>query len=620
MRWSPPVDLSAAEEKLCRKLMRVGRFFVLLRKVRAQLFDEAFQTLLIGMYTGAHTGTEPVAPAQVAMLLLLQGYAKVSDDEAIRRAQMDGAWKMVLDTLGEDDSPASKGTLQNMRNRLIATGMDRHLLAKTIELARATGLFGAKALKGLRLAIDSAPLEGAGRVEDTINLIGHALRNVVRALAAAQGCDDVAAVAHAAGAPVVAATSTKAALDLDWDADDAVQQALDTLLAQVAAVRAYVATQPDVVRYAGAVHAALEMLGRVIAQDTEPLPPTPPPKVTSPSTSPVPPSTVASSTPPSHAPPSAPSRAADLSPPPSHLAEPAAAALSPAPTGAASSTSPSAVPPSSASNAPSRVAAPSPPSVQAPPCSGRRIVQGVARDRLISLMDPEMRHGRKSSTQRIDGYKRYASSDLDDDLILSVVVQPANVAEHQGADAMRADLAAYGPVSELHIDRAFLASQLVRDTEQTGGQVMAKPYPEQTHYGYSKRDFAIDLANGRVTCPAGKVAHIEGDHARFSSSDCAPCPQRPQCQKPGARSPRAIHIHPQEALLQHLVRRRDTSEGRAAMRQRTAIEHVLAHVVFRQGDRARFFGIRKNEFDMRRTGAIFNLQAIDRAERRAAAA
>ena len=58
------------------------------------------------------------------------------DDEAIRRAQMDQAWKMVLDTLDQDDSPVSKGTLQNVRNRLIATGMDRALLARTVELAR----------------------------------------------------------------------------------------------------------------------------------------------------------------------------------------------------------------------------------------------------------------------------------------------------------------------------------------------------------------------------------------------------------------------------------------------------------------------------------------------------
>jgi len=613
MHWNPPVDLSPAEEQLCHKLRQVGRLYAFLRQVRTELFDDALQTRLRDMYTGEHPVTAPACPAQAAMLLLLQGYAKVSDGEAIRRAQMDAAWKMVLDTLGQQDSPVCKATLQNMRNRLIATGMDQVLLAKTVELARTTGLFGAKALKGLRVAIDSAPLEGAGRVEDTINLIGHALRNVVRAIAAAQGRDDVAAVAREAGAPVVAATSTKAALDLDWDADDAVQQALDVLLAQADAVGAYLSTQPDVVRDAGPVHDALDVLTRVITQDTEPWPPPPSPNAPAPSASSESPSTASSSASPLPASSTArPSNASPSSSPPNVPAPKALPSLPPS----SSTSTPSASPPLS----PPSPSIPPAPRAQPPLGSGRRLMQGVAHDRLISLTDREMRHGRKSTTQRINGYKRYVSSDLDDGLILAAAMQPANVAEHRGADAMAAELGAYGALAELHIDRAFLASALVRELDEAGGKVIAKPYPERAHGGYSKREFAIDLENKEVTCPAGKVAPIQGVYARFSGSDCVPCPQRAQCQKPTARYPRVILINPQEALLQKLVHQRAKPEGRAATRKRTAIEHVLAHVVFRQGDRARYFGARKNEYDLRRTGTIFNLQAIDRAERQAAAA
>jgi Transposase DDE domain len=231
-----------------------------------------------------------------------------------------------------------------------------------------------------------------------------------------------------------------------------------------------------------------------------------------------------------------------------------------------------------------------------------------------------MRHGRKSATQRIDGYKRYICNDLEKGLILAATVQPANVAEHRGADAMRAELAPYGEMAAAHIDRAFLPSALVGELDEAGGEVVAKPYPDRTQDGYSKRAFAIDLDQKKVTCPAGKVAPIEGEHARFRRADCMPCLQRTHCQKPGARHPRVIQIHPREALLQKLVHRRATPEGRAAARKRTAIEHALAHVVFRQGDRARYIGARKNEYDLRRASAITNLQTIDRAERLAAAA
>ena len=565
MRWTPPVVLNAVEEKLCQKLRRVGRLYAFLRKVRPQLFDEAFQTRMLDMYSGAHTATAPALPAQVAMLLLLQGYAKVSDDEAIRRAQMDQAWKMVLDTLDQDDSPVSKGTLQNVRNRLIATGIDQVLLARTVELARTTKLFGAKALKGLRLAIDSAPLDGAGRVEDTINLIGHALRDVVRAIAAARSREDIAAVAREAGAPVAVATSTKAALDLDWDAEDAPQHALNALLAQVAEVRTYLAMQPDGVRYAGTVRRALDLLDRIIAQDTEPSP------------SNVPPSALPPGTPPS-------------------------------------SPAPSSTPPPNASSAPASSTSP-------PPRSGLRIAQRVASDRLISICDPEMRHGRKNKTVRIDGFKRYVARDLDEGgLILAVAVKAANVPEHHGADATQAELAAYGPVVAAHTDRAFLPSKLVHDVDDAGGEVVARPYPEHARHGYGKRDFAIDLDQRTVTCPAGKVARINSPLVHFGQGDCGPCPQRVQCQKPGAKQPRVVNIHEREALLQKLVRQAATAEGRAARRPRTSVEHGLAHVVFRQGDRARYFGARKNEYDLRRAAAITNLHAIDRAERFAAAA
>lgn len=584
MKWSPPVKLSALEKKLCGKLKRTGRFYAFLREVRTTLFDKGVQADLMGMYTGAHRGTEPARPAQVAMLLLLQGYAKVSDEEAIRRAQMDDAWKMVLGTLGEDESPVSKGTLQNVRNRLIETGMDQVLLAKTVAMARATGLFGVSALKGLRVALDSAPLEGAGRVEDTINLIGHALRNLVRTIANAQGREDVGAVAREAGAPVAVATSTKAALDLDWDAEDAQQRALDALLAQARSVRAYLAKQPYGVRYAGTVREALTLLARIVSQDTEPSPSGAAPSAPSSSSPPVPPSSTSS----------VPSQA-DVAAP--VLAEPTEAASEPA------ASTPSAPTASTCRSA-----------------SGLRIAQHVAPDRLISICDQEMRHGRKSASQRIDGYKRYIARDLDDGgMILAVAVKSANVPEFLGADAMQVELRAHGSLRELHVDRAFLPSKLVHQLDDAGGDVVARPYPERAGHGYSKRAFNIDLDQQIVTCPAGKVAPVRGATARFQRDDCASCLQRAQCQKPGASRSRVIAIHDYEPLLQKLVRRAATPEGRAALRPRTAIEHGLARIVFRQGDRARYFGQRKNEYDLRRAAGIFNLQAIDRAARLAAA-
>ena len=93
--------------------------------------------------------------------------------------------------------------------------MASELLRRTVDFARETKGFGFKQAAGLRIAIDSMPLDGAGKVEDTINLMGRALRLLLQAIAAfvVLTPDDVAAQAQL---PVLVAPSIKAGLDLDW--------------------------------------------------------------------------------------------------------------------------------------------------------------------------------------------------------------------------------------------------------------------------------------------------------------------------------------------------------------------------------------------------------------------
>src|SRR5262249_499611 len=105
----------------------------------------------------------------------------------------------------------AKGTLVEFRKRLIAADADRRLVERSVQLAERSRGFGATAL---RAALDSSPLWGAGRVEDTYNLMGHALRKALGVLAAGQGrglADGVADLAGKAGTPMLAASSLKAA-------------------------------------------------------------------------------------------------------------------------------------------------------------------------------------------------------------------------------------------------------------------------------------------------------------------------------------------------------------------------------------------------------------------------
>jgi competence ComEA-like helix-hairpin-helix protein len=111
--------------------------------------------------------------------------------------------------------------------------MDRRLLERTVELARTTKAFDFKKLpKTLRVAVDSSPLEGAGRVEDTINLLGHAARKVAMCAADLLGWP-LERVAQEAGIPVLLEASIKAALDLEWSAPDAKAKAINILVEQL---------------------------------------------------------------------------------------------------------------------------------------------------------------------------------------------------------------------------------------------------------------------------------------------------------------------------------------------------------------------------------------------------
>jgi hypothetical protein len=142
------------------------------------------QEELANLYRKQERGRPPVAPAILALALILEAYTGVSDDEVIEATMMDRRWQLVLDCIDTEEAPFSKGTLVVFRRRLIEGQMDRRLIERTIEIAAQSQAFGSRPL---RAALDSSPLWGAGRVEDTYNLIGHALKRVIRVVADQQG-------------------------------------------------------------------------------------------------------------------------------------------------------------------------------------------------------------------------------------------------------------------------------------------------------------------------------------------------------------------------------------------------------------------------------------------------
>lgn len=502
--WRPPIEPSEGERAVLRRIKK-AKLFVFLREHRHEIFTEEFQEELACVYRDSSLGQPPIPPAQLALAVILQAYTGVSDDEVIEAAVMDRRWQLVLDCLDCEEPPFSKGTLVGFRRLLIEHDLDARLVDRTVEVAEEKGGFGGRKL---RAALDSSPLWGAGRVEDTYNLLGHALRKALGVIARQQG-RELAAVATEAGAELVAGTSLKAALDLDWDDPKQRQGALVRVLGALEAVERYLDGAPEEAK------ACVDTARQIESQDVE---------------------------------------------------------------------------------------------VEGGVSQLRR---GVAKDRRISVEDAEMRHGRKSRSRLIDGYKRHVLKDLDSGLVPAVGVTPANVPEAAVTDAIASDLDRQGSeLGELHIDRAYLSSKLVRE-RPAGLEVYCKAWAVRNGGRFPKTEFALDWERRQIRCPAGVAIGFEpGGTVRFPKSACEVCPSRERCT--GSKRGRSVSIHPDEKLLEELRRRQLTPSGRRKLRERVGVEHSLAHIGRWQGGRARYIGTRKNLFDLRRSAVVHNLHVIAR--------
>jgi hypothetical protein len=271
-RWNPSQTISRQEQFILGRLKRNGKLYAFLRRHRHQLFDDAFQAELEAMYRDTGAGKEPHPPAFMAMVLLLQSYAGASDASAVELSLLDLRWQMVLDCLGATEPVFSQGALVDFRNRLIDADLDRRVLARTGELARETKAFDPKKLpKTLRVAMDSSPLEGAGRVEDTINLLGHAGRKIVACAAQLLGWTPER-ICHEAGIPLLLESSVKKALDLNWSDPEEKASAIPTLIEQLTSLEQWVTARlpEEMSRPPLAEHVAT--LHQIIDQDLEPDP------------------------------------------------------------------------------------------------------------------------------------------------------------------------------------------------------------------------------------------------------------------------------------------------------------------------------------------------------------
>jgi hypothetical protein len=275
-----------------------------------------------------------------------------------------------------------------------------------------------------------------------------------------------------------------------------------------------------------------------------------------------------------------------------------------------------------------------------------RIARKVARDRVISTVDPEARHGHKSRARTFDGYKAHVSVDPDDELITNVTATPANTpdrdviddllrepgdqtdtsttpeagathpaAETPDAETDRSATTDPAPPREVFGDSAYADGATLDRLTGAGHDVFTKVPPVRNNGGFSKDRFRIDPDAGTATCPAGHTTPIRparrgGGQANFGGF-CGGCPLRQACTR--SRTGRVVSIHPHEAALQKAkAAQRDPDRQQTYRQTRPTVERKIAHFTRRPwgGRNARCRGTARILTDVLARASAVNLARL----------
>ncbi len=256
----------------------------------------------------------------------------------------------------------------------------------------------------------------------------------------------------------------------------------------------------------------------------------------------------------------------------------------------------------------------------------KKIRQGTSAERIVSVHDPEMRHGRKSKAVRFDGHKMSLVTDVDSQLITAVDVLPGSAKDQTGSlELVQQSEATTGLQAEAVLgDMAYGSGENRERFAEAGIELQAKT-PQRPDIGFFSKDrFDIDTDRMTCQCPAGQVTnHLmrKGFHTRqggqpvqdlafaFPAVGCAACPLRTSCYRP-TRKGREVLLHPQEAMIQAAKAWQQSPAFDDFRKQRQGVEHRIARMAQLGVRQARYFGCHKTLFQVLMAATVANLTLV----------
>jgi IS5 family transposase len=237
-----------------------------------------------------------------------------------------------------------------------------------------------------------------------------------------------------------------------------------------------------------------------------------------------------------------------------------------------------------------------------------RIARRVAPDRVISTVDPQARHARKTSAQRRDGYKAHVAVEPESGLVTECALTAASVADGSTGVGL---LAGEQPGLEVLGDSAYGGGATRAALRAAGHRQMIKPIPLHSAIpgGFTIHDFRIDRSAGILRCPAGATAPITSTGRVSFARECPSCPLRRRCTT--ARRGRTIQLHPHEDELRAARRQATTRSFQHSYRRwRPMVERSIAWLVADGCRRVPYRGIDRNDLWWSLRVAAVNLRRL----------
>lgn len=246
------------------------------------------------------------------------------------------------------------------------------------------------------------------------------------------------------------------------------------------------------------------------------------------------------------------------------------------------------------------------------------MVNGTAKDRVISVNDPEMRHGHKTSSKIQDGYKTgIITGGEKGELILGVKTDAANTSDGKQMPDLIDGIKESGyDIDKLYGDSAYCDFAEIEKREPDMDFCIKVSNATNRNGHFTKDEFKIDIEEGTVTCPAGKVAKFDKKKVKkrkkttvgFTKNACENCPLRDKCTN--AKNGRQLTIHSHEDKIQKQREYQKTAEFKKDYNRRANGERTISHLTKHGGRQGRYIGRDKTNFQILMASINHNVKKI----------